>query len=119
MPSRFLVALWVSRRSKLVEARLGDTTRLLDATDLLSLELCKLTLDLRYLLFRLTGVGGLILWSCPLKVLFLPPWLASLVFYQPGSMHFRQLGLQAFDGYVPAISSLKEQSTWFLPRGPL
>ncbi|GFZ03549.1 hypothetical protein Acr_16g0001730 [Actinidia rufa] len=31
--------------------------------------------------------------------------------------HFSQLGLQALDGYVPAVSSSKEQPTWILPRG--
>ena len=44
-PSQFYLALSVLRRSMLEWARLGDTLRILDATDLLLLRLSRLTWD--------------------------------------------------------------------------
>ncbi|GFZ15873.1 hypothetical protein Acr_25g0002820 [Actinidia rufa] len=60
---------------------------------------------------------GLVIESYLQMVLPLSLGLTSSTCGQPKSMPFRPTNLQALDGYVPAVSSFREQLTWILPRG--
>ncbi|GFY80222.1 general control non-repressible 5 [Actinidia rufa] len=116
LPSWFRLALRVSRRSTLEGARLGDALCLLDATYSPLLRLSRLTWVYVTFCFHLPEVEvrsfSLVLGRSSFYRLYR---LHQSVINQD-MCHFGQLGLQALDGYVPTVSSLREQPTWFLAK---